>query len=43
MTLAINPEDGLLYMYRPANLVDKIDFSISEDTGFLQVTMETEV
>lgn len=43
MTLAINPEDGLLYMYRPANLVDKIDFSISEDTGFLQVIMETEV
>ena len=43
MTLAINPEDGLLYMYRPVNLVDKIDFSISEETGFLQVTMETEV
>ena len=43
MTLAINPEDGLLYMYRPVNLVDKIDFSISEDTGFLQVIMETEV
>ena len=43
MTLAINPEDGLLYMYRPVNLVDKIGFSISEDTGFLQVTMETEV
>ena len=43
MTLAINPEDGLLYMYRPVNLVDKIGFSISEETGFLQVTMETEV
>ena len=43
MTLAINPEDGLLYMYRPVKLVDKIDFSISEETGFLQVTMETEV
>ena len=42
MTLAINPEDGLLYMYRPANLVDKIGFSVSE-TGLLQVTMETEV
>ena len=25
------------------NLVDKIDFSISEETGFLQVIMETEV
>ena len=43
MTLAINPEDGLLYMYPPVNLVDKIGFSISEETGFLQVTMETEV
>ena len=42
MTLAINPEDGLLYMYRPVNLVDKIGFSLSE-TGLLQVTMETEV
>lgn len=43
MTLAINPEDGLLYMYRPANLVDRIGFSISEETGYLQVIMETEV
>lgn len=42
MTLAIDPATGILYMYRPANLVDKINFSIDEDNGFLQVEMETE-
>ena len=48
MTLAINPDDGYLYMYRPSNLVDRISFEIindfgEEDDGYLQVILQTEV